>query len=128
MSIPQKPAGAHVKLMPARNDGGPVWKYAVPACLRLSAGRVDAIRRAASARRDEFVALQKALGSAGDRDGARFAKDEAGDALKEYRAACLILGTLACDPPGDSKCRPEWEWPVELAPWLDRVVRDAEAA
>lgn len=111
-----------------RNDtGAPVWKYQVPKYITLDSDKVDAMRRSAVARRDEYVALQKEFGLARDRDGAKWAKDEATDALKEYRAACLVLGTLLCHPPGDSLYRPEWEWPVELAPWLNRVIRNCEA-
>lgn len=124
---PPKPAGTHVHLSVTRNqDADWVWKYQVPKFLTLNADVVDEQRRAAISRRDHYVAIQKEFGSAQDRDTARWAKDEAGDALKEYRACCLLLGHLLCDPPGDSKFVPEWEWPVELAPWLDRVIRVAE--
>lgn len=130
-SIPPRPSGTHVVLRRTRNGkdcyGEPVWKYEVPKFLPLDADKVDAIRRGAVLRRDEYVALQKELGSARDREGARWAKDEATDALKEYRSACLVLGMLICDPPGDSLFKPEWEWPVELAPWIDRVIRNCEA-
>lgn len=118
----------HLRFTRNGNDcfGDPVWKYEVPKFMRIDAARVDTMRRAAVARRDEYVAMQKEFGAATDRDSARWAKDEATDALKEYRAACLILGWVVSDPPGDSKLRPQWEWPVELAPWLDRVLRVCE--
>jgi hypothetical protein len=111
----------------ARNGDGPVWKYRLPKFMSFDTGRIDAMRRAAIVRRDEWLAMQKEFGAARDADGARFCKGEATDALKEYRAACLMLGFLVVDPPGDSPYRPEWEWPVELAPWIDRVVRECEA-
>jgi hypothetical protein len=85
---------------------------------------VDGIRKEAAARRDLMIAYQKEFST--DREAARFFKMEATDALKEYRAACLMLGHLQCEPPGDSKYVAMKDWPVELAPWINRVARRAE--
>lgn len=125
--LPPKPAGTHLFIRITRNqDADPVWKYEVPKYMNFDAGKVETSRKSAVARRDHYIALQKEFGADRDRESARWAKDEATDALKEYRAACLILGHLLCEPPGDSPFAPEWEWPVELAPWLDRVLRFSE--
>mgnify|MGYP000523576400 FL=1 len=131
MTIAHRPTGANVVEERTRNGkdcwGEPVWKYQVPRFISLCPNKVDSLRRAAVSRRDEFVSMQKDFGLARDRESARWAKDEATDALKEYRASCLVLGHLLCEPPGDSQFKPEWEWPVELAPWIDRVLREGEA-
>lgn len=120
------PAGVHL-VTRMNKDGEPVRKYEMPRFLSFDSDAVDGMRRDAVVRRDEFVLMQKEFASAGDRTSAKWAKDEASDALKEYRASCLVLGHLVCDPPGDSRFKAEWEWPVELAPWIDRVVRKAAA-
>lgn len=122
------PPGACVRRLPTRrgdDSKDAVWKIQIPHFLPSGpeiADRVGAVRKARAADRDDFLALQKACGARGDRDGARFFKEAAGDALKEYRAACLVLPLLEANPPGDCPCRPEWEWPVELAPWVDRII------
>ena len=129
--MPPRPAGVNVVLRATRNGkdcwGDLVWKYEVPKFITLDADAVDAMRHGAILRRDEYIARQKEFGAMRDRESAKWAKDEATDALKEYRAACLILGNLLCDPPGDSLWKPEWEWSLDLAPWLDRVIRHCEA-
>lgn len=109
-----------------RRDGEPgaVWKVKLPSWLSLDADKVERMRRRSIARRDEMIALQKEFGP--DRDAAKFFKGEATDALKEYRAACLVLGMLVSVPPNDGAYQPEWNWPVELAPWIDRVIWASE--
>lgn len=120
------PAGVNIGLEDRRDgEKGCVWKIKLPDFLPISGDygeRIDVERKAAAARRDEMLTLQRQCGAAKDTAGARFFKDEATDALKEYRAACLLLPLWKCETPGDSQFKPVWEWPIELAPWIDRVV------
>ena len=127
--VKTRPAGSYVYAAATRTDNEPVWKYGLPICMLVADDVVDVIdgvRRRAIQRRDEMLAMQKEFGAAGRRDDAKWAKTEATDALKEYRAACLIMPLFCCEPPKDCPYREEWEWPVELAPWLDFVVREIE--
>lgn len=123
---PPKPPGACLVPEVTRDeDERPVWKVRWPQFLGLDAEDgvlIDKIRRAKQRDHEEFRALQKFCSSSGDRDGARFFREEAADALKEYRAACLVLPYTMAEPPGDCPVVPEWDWPVELAPWIDRIV------
>lgn len=118
-------AGCHIKEY-LRRDGtnGTVWKIEIPGWLNMDSDGADLVRsmrRQALARRDEMLAFQKQ--NASDRVYARFFKEEAADALKEYRAACLLLPHFTHgDLPGDCKYMPTWDWPIELAPWTDRVI------
>lgn len=127
----ERPPGVHVVIKSTRNGkdcfGEPVWKYVLPKYVSFDLTKVDAMRRSAIVRRDEWLALQKEFSAKRDVEAAKFCKAEATDALKEYRAACLVLGLLLCEPPGDCPERQEWDWPVELASWLDRVVMGGEA-
>lgn len=126
--IARRPPGAGVYATLSRAEGEePVWKYRSPQYVSLDVDKLDQIRREAQRRREEMIELQKWCGKAGDRDGARFFREEAADAMKEYRAACLHLSKWACDPPGDCREPEEWNWPAELAPWLSRVVGLAQA-
>ena len=121
-----KPPGVYVKLHPRRDEGkGSVWKIQVPDWLPSGpdvAAKVENIRLTSQLRREEMLQFQKQC-SKDDRDGARFFKAEATDALKEYRAACLMLPLFQANPPGDALFDPVWNWPIELAPWVDRVIR-----
>lgn len=120
----KRPAGACVSAATTR-ENELTWRCSVPSFLlgSLDAGKVDEMRRAAIIRRDECVAMQKECGAERDASGAKFFKGEATDALKEYRAACLVLGYLVGGPPpGDAPFKRVDEWPVELAPWIDRVL------
>lgn len=122
---PPRPRGVHIVLDVNRSDGEYVWKYRVPRYLSDGVASVEAIdlaRKGAVSRRDEMLAFQKMCGEARDREGAKFFKEEAADALKEYRAACLLLPLFMSDPPGDCPYKEEYEWPVEIAPWIDRVI------
>jgi len=123
--LPPQPKGVHIVLDTNRVDGEWVWKYRLPRYLPTgidAAETIDTARKAAVARRDEMLAFQKACGEARDREGAKFFKEEAADALKEYRAACLLLPLFMCEPPGDCPYKEEYEWPIEIAPWIDRVA------
>lgn len=120
------PPGACVYLAAKRDGSGEsAWHVRMPRFLPQCDGigeMLDVARREKAADRDHFLALQKEAGAARDRDMARFWKEEAADALKEYRALCLVIPYYVAQPPGDCPYRPEWEWPTELAPWIDRVI------
>jgi len=73
---------------------------------------VDRMRRESAAHRDQMLAFQKQLSS--DHEAARFFKQEARSALKLYRAACLLLGWIATEPPGDCPFVKPKDWPIEL--------------
>ena len=126
METPAKPNGVHIGLE-LKRDGSKdyVWKIKLPGYMPLHegcAGAVGNMRKTAAARRDLMIAYQKDCAKAKDIEGAKFFKEESADALKEYRAACLMLPLFDANPPGDCQYKPVWEWPVELAPWVDRVV------
>jgi hypothetical protein len=82
----------------------------------------DAQRRECAAFHDEMKAAQKSAG----RDG-RFFKEAASDAMKHYRAACLWLGLVAGNGPGDSPYVPVSKWRIELWPALYRLGSGALA-
>jgi hypothetical protein len=107
-------------------DGKRVSRLAMCNFPTLSPDVVDQARKAAAARRDDMLSCQKEFGK--DREFAKFFKNEASDALKEYRAACLILGLVACEPPGDSHYVELKNWPIDLAPWINRVAGQCEMA
>ncbi len=79
---------------------------------------VAARRKEAMQHRDAMLGFQK---QARDADMARFFKGEAQEALKQFRGACLVLGHLLCDPPGDSQPRRFEDWPAELIPYAVRA-------
>ncbi len=78
---------------------------------------VEQRRKDAIARREYWLAAQKEAGAARNGELAKFCKGEAQEAMKEYRGACLVLGHLLCDPPGDSPFRRTEDWPDELMPY-----------
>lgn len=80
---------------------------------------IDRRRKEALQRREQTLALQKTAGKAGDRETAKFFKDEASDAMKDYRGACLVLGYLRTDL-GDCPFRYHTDWPLEI---VDHAVR-----
>lgn len=88
----------------------------------------DRLRRHYAAEREEALREQKTAGAARNADAARWWKDVAGDSLKRYRAACLMLGTCWCEPPGDSPFREPEDWPIELAGAVAEVYREARVA
>lgn len=90
-----------------------------PAPTAEAAQAIDEFRRASINRRDEMMAFQKQNST--DREAARFFKDEARDALKDYRAACLVLPYYTSDVPGDCPVVAVSKWPVELEHHIRRV-------
>jgi hypothetical protein len=85
---------------------------------------LDQRRKEALQRREQMLSFQKSAGQAGDRDMARFFKDEAAEAMKDYRGACLVLGHLRTDL-GDCPFRYHTDWPLEI---VDHAVRMAAEA
>lgn len=116
-----------------RRDGGKgeVLKCRIGWTVPLSSETADAllkIRREAIAQREEMLSYQKQCGKSGDREGARFFKEEAADWMKYYRAACLLIPYHTSDHPGDCKYMREWDWPPDLFDHLDRVMSLASIA
>ena len=85
------------------------------------ADEVNATRIYYARHRDEMLAFQKECGAHGDKEGAKFFKDEARDALRHYRAACLLLPWVSGDLPGDCPEREPFYFPEELFGALEFV-------
>lgn len=101
-----------------------VHKWRLSAYLPQDSGMLEALqslRKRFARERDEMIGLQKECGARGDRDGARFFKEEASDRLKLYRAACLIIPYFDVAPSGDCPVRDMWGWPPELFPALNMI-------
>jgi hypothetical protein len=96
----------------------------IPDCVLIHAPRpddierLDAWRRDAIKDRDEFMALQKEFGAARDRETAKFFKECGAEALKVYRAICIVAGYLAGNEAGDRKLLEFKDWPRELRPHI----------
>ena len=100
------------------------WAYRIPYGYPLVDGMgeiLNELRLAAISRQEEMLEFQKLCAKDKDIEGAKFFKEEAADARKEYRAACLILPHYGLSR-GDCPYIEQHLWPVELAPWLDRVI------
>lgn len=67
---------------------------------------------------EEMKSFQKWCGSRGDREGARFFKEESAHAMKFYRSACLLIPHVAGEFPGDCSYRDPYDFPPELFPFL----------
>lgn len=81
-------------------------------------------RKAAIHARDELLAIQKELGQAGEREGAKIVKGLVQEQMRRYRAVCFHIPWFVCDPPGDcKKVVPPELWPLELEAELDAVGR-----
>lgn len=108
----------------AKENPDPVTKYRLPYNFigDEAASRVAEHRAFWARHRDEMIGYQKACAASGDRDGARFFKDEAREALKHYRAACLLLPWVAAEYPGDCKLDEPYSFPEELFAVLDTVA------
>lgn len=88
--------------------------------------QIDAIRKEWAQHHEAMAACQKEAGQrlreTGDRTTFEFFKAEAAEALKRYRAACLLLGCIAPGMRGDCPSRPQKDWPEELFPALDETM------
>lgn len=79
-------------------------------------------RKQAIVNRETWLVIQKEAGKEGNRELAKFCKEEAAEALKWYRAACLLIGWVGHTPlPGDCPTRDPYEWPPELWPYLTHL-------
>lgn len=58
---------------------------------------------------------------------AKFFKEEAAEAMKHYRSACLLLGQYG-SVLGDCTYRDTYEWSEELLPYLNRLELQAAYA
>lgn len=82
---------------------------------------LSAIRRDATRFHALMTGYQKSCGRQ-EAEIARYFRECAKEAMKSYRAACLLLGYFMADPPGDCHHRPTTLWPEELSPYLDQVL------
>lgn len=82
------------------------------------------IRREEQAHREAMLGFQKAC--AQDRETSRYFKGEAADALKFYRAACLLLGWVDAAAPGDCPTKKPADWPLEVIPQVVLVAGFAD--
>lgn len=89
-------------------------KYVLPRYLGLCPEKLENARVAATRLRDDMLAYQKQCSANKDREGARFFKEEAADAMKMYRAACLLLPFYAREPRGDCPLRDLYEIGPEM--------------
>lgn len=95
-------------------DDPPLPKYVLPHFFDLCPEKLETARVSATRHRDEMVAAQKQCGAEKDREGAKFFKEEAADAMKMYRAACLLLPWYTQDVGGDCPLRDLYEIGPEL--------------
>lgn len=80
-------------------------------------------RRVAYLRRLEAMQeYQKFCAKQGDREGAKFFKEEVADARKYYLAACLLIPHVAAYYPGDCKLRDLGDFPLELMPAASHII------
>lgn len=79
---------------------------------------------------EQMQAAKKACERAKDIDGARMFRGFAADAMRQYRAICLVAPWFMVEPlPGDCrKIVALFDWPVELSSELDRVLGVLEIA
>lgn len=82
------------------------------------------IRKLAQRFREEMLGFQKLCEKNRDIPLARFFRDQASEAMKHYRAACLVIPNFVSHPPGD--CAIGVQLPKELAPYLDDVLNWAD--
>lgn len=65
---------------------------------------------------------QKFCAKQGDRESAKFFKEEVADARKYYLAACLLIPHVAAHYPGDCKLRDLGDFPLELMPAASHII------
>src|SRR3990167_7407653 len=106
-------------------DHKSVEKWYFPRMFDVDPIKVEAIRKEYLKHRDEMLIFQKECAARGDRDGAKFFKDESREALKMYRASCLILPYYTSDHSSDCKLTDTYKFPPELWRALEFVVHVA---
>lgn len=79
------------------------------------------IRKAAALHREAMLGFQKECGARKDIKGAKFFKEEAAEALKEYRGACACIGHLRPDWLGDCPYVESKAIPPEIVPYVYRA-------
>lgn len=67
--------------------------------------------------REQWLWNQKAFQNDRDFANAKLCSQMAAEAMKEYRAICWVIATIAASPPGDCK---HWDVTPEMAPYIDR--------
>lgn len=115
------------KWYPDPSESHWVWRYYAPHIeAAISYGRqADRMlrdeRRARQQDREQFLEWAKA---SADRQDARLFGGSAKDQMRQYRAACLLLGWYGIDPlPGDCPASPPSTWPIEIATECDMLFR-----
>lgn len=76
-----------------------------------------AARKAAIQEREAWLAQKSELG--------RYAKDQASEALKEYRGLCLVIGWVLNPDMGDCPAIPPSQWPQELHRYAANAINGA---
>lgn len=82
---------------------------------------LNEIRRTAALHREAMLGFQKECGARKDVNGAKFFKEEAAEALKEYRGACVCIGILRPGWLGDCPEVESKAIPPEIVPYVYRV-------
>jgi hypothetical protein len=81
-----------------------------------------AVRKDCIEERENWLTAQKIAGTAGDREMAKFCKEQWKYAEQTVKACGLILGWMADgELPGDCVRREFKDWPKELVPALNEV-------
>jgi hypothetical protein len=96
-------------------------KYRLPMCFNLDAELLKKVRIEAIKRREEMCDFKKKTAAGGDREYAKFFKEEEADARKEYNAVCLLLPFYTQDVGGDCPQRDLYAVGPELFGHLCRV-------
>lgn len=78
---------------------------------------LDRQRKEWQAHREDMLAFQKVLGKSGDREGAKWFKDEAAEAMKRYRGVCTVIGHIDPEWRGDCRWQTVEEVPEEILPY-----------
>lgn len=74
-----------------------------------------ALKKKWALERENLLAEQKQASAQRNYERAKELKPAANELLQLYRAACLFIGHLAANPPGDCPHRPLKNWGVELS-------------
>lgn len=130
VSKPEVPKGAYIRSEDVSSSSekmGLKWKIYIPGHLY---GEIDgddllAIRKEQIALRDECLALQKKYGK-DDRELAKYYSNEAREALKVYRAVCMLIPYWVANPSKDCPVVHRLDWPIELSEQFTYVLNEAQ--